>query len=135
MRQINPLYISLLLVVVLVIVFTKLHNTKDDYNESKNDLKKTEMMAKRLVALKRNWGEDRRKEEALLRVLKSSILREADLKKKRDGKILTITAEKADAKAVEFLLNKLMNGTFAIRSMRIRALDDAFASLHVEILL
>jgi len=135
MRQINPLYISLLLVLVLMIVFIRLNSAKEEYNEAKNELKKTEMMGKRIVALKRNWGEDASKEAALSRVLKASILQEAAIKKKREGKMLTITSEKAGAKAVEFLLNKLLNGTFAVKSLKIRALSDEFASVRVEILL
>lgn len=135
MRQINPLYISLLLVVVLMIVFVKLGNTKEDYNDSKNDLKKTEVMAKRIIALKKDWGEDKNRQETLIRVLNASVLSEADLKRRQEGDVMTITSKKADAKAVEFLLNKLMNGTYAIKTMRIRALDANSASIHVEIML
>ncbi len=133
MRQINPLYISLLFFVVLLIVFIKLNGAKAEHNEAKNDLIKTEMMAKRMVALKRNWGEDKGRERALERMLKASLLRDAALVKKREGKMITVTSRKVDARALEFLLNKLFNGTYAIKTLDIRRLDDEYASLRMEI--
>lgn len=133
MRQINPLYISLLFVVVLLLVFIKLHNAKEDQNRAKSDLVKTEMMAKRIVALKRNWDDGKARERALEKVLKASVLRNAGLIKKRKGKIITVTTKKVDAKAVEFLLNKLLNGTYAIRNIQLRRLNNEYASMRMEI--
>ena len=135
MRQINPLYISMLFVVVLTIVFIKLNAAKSGYNEARSELVKTEMMAKRIVALKKGWGEDKSKVQALERLLKASALRSASLIKSREGKMITLSSKKVDARAVEFLINKLYNGTFVIKSLQIRRLDDAYATLRMEIAL
>lgn len=133
MRQINPLYISLLFVVVLLLVFMKLDSAKEEHNRAKSDLVKTEMMAKHIVALKRNWDDGKARERALNKVLKASVLRNAGLSRKRKGKIITLSTKKVDARAVEFLLNKLLNGTYAIRSMQLRRLNNEYASMRMEI--
>jgi hypothetical protein len=135
MRQINPLYISLLFVVLVLIVFVKLDDAKEDQNHAKSELLKTELMAKRIVALKRNWDVGKGQEQALERVFKTSVLLDAGLTMNKKGEIITVTSKKMDAKAVEFLLNKLFNGTFAIKSMELRRLNDEYASIHMEIAL
>ena len=135
MRQINPLYLSLLFIVILLLVFVKLNDAKEDQNRAKSDLVKTEMMAKRILALKRNWDESKSREKALEKVFKASVLKSSGLLKKRKGKLITVTSKKIGAKAVEFLLNKLLNGTYVIRSMQLRRLNDEYASIRMEIAL
>ena len=133
MRQINPLYIALLLIAVLVMVVIRLDIAKETQRQAKADLEKTQVMAKRIEALKKSWDKGKATKKELDRLLKSSPLRSAGIESKEQRGTVSVIAKKIDAKAAEYLLNKLLNGTYIINTISIKRLDDETGALHAEI--
>ncbi|MEA3373496.1 MAG: hypothetical protein U9Q62_07385 [Campylobacterota bacterium] len=134
MKQINPLYIALFLVVVLIVMMAKLDGVKGLQEEAIAELEKTELMAKRTVALKKSWEANEQIRKSLNRLLRQTS-RNAEIEYKEQQGSMVITAKKINATAAEYLLNKLFNGTYVIKTMKIKRLDSESASLEVEITL
>ena len=135
MRQINPLYIVFLLIIVFIIVVVKLQSAKAVQSEAKTDMVKTEVMAKRLAALQKSWDNTKERKRALKQMLRAPSLRGADLTEKKNGNTVVLSTKKINAQAAEYLLNKLLNGTYVIKTVKIKQFDDESASMRVEIAL
>ena len=135
MRQVNPLYIALMLIAVLAVVGFRLDGAKQTQLQAKADLEKTQVMAKRIDALKKSWDKGKMVRKELDRLLKSSPLRNAGIESKEQRGSVSITAKKIDAKAAEYLLNKLLNGTYVIKTLSVKRLDAETGALHVEVAL
>lgn len=133
MRQVNPLYIALMLIAVLAVVGFRLDSAKQTQLQAKAELEKTQVMAKRIEALKKSWDKGKMMRKELDRLLKSSPLRNAGIESKEQRGSVAITAKKIDAKAAEYLLNKLLNGTYVIKTLSLKRLDAETGALHVEI--
>ncbi len=134
MKQINPLYIALFLIAVMVVVMFKREGAIAMQQETRAELKKTEMMAKRIGALKKSWEAGEQTKKSLDRLLKR-VSRTAKIEHKEQHDTIVITAKKIDAKTVSYMLNKLFNNTYVIKAMTIKRLDGKSASLEVEIML
>ena len=134
MKQINPLYIALFLIAVLIVVTVKLNGAIAMQKEVRAELEKSEVMAKRIVAFKKSWEVNDEMKKTLDRLLKRTA-RNTEIEYKEQHGSMVITAKKIKAKAAEYLLNKLFNGTYVIKTMSIKRLDSESASLEVEITL
>jgi uncharacterized membrane protein affecting hemolysin expression len=132
-KQINPFYLALFLVAMLGFVIFKLDNAQQMQRQARDDLRKTTATAEEIVALKRSWGDTKKAKDSLDRLLRSSQLQSAAISqtKKRGVVILESKAIKADA--ANYFLNKLLNGAFALKAMKLKRLDDETASLYLEI--
>ena len=135
MKQINPLYIALLLLVALAAVTLKLMEAHTTQKEALSALQKTEVTAKRIVALQKEWERGKESASALERLLRSAPLRETEFVTERKRNRIMITAKSIDKKAADYLLNKLLNNTYVITALEIRRLDAQRASLQMEVAL
>lgn len=134
MKQINPLIGALLLVLLFAVVVVRLEYAKEALGDARADLQKMKTLAERTQALKRSWGDVPQNEKALQRILASSRLKGAGIEKKKGRDTMNISAEKMTMKAAAYLLNKLLNGTYAIRKMDVSQVDSAHLRVHVEVL-
>lgn len=133
MRQINPLYLALLLVAALLLVIFKLDAAQEGQLQAKEELRKTTAMAEEIVALKRSWGDTNKMKSSLDRLLRASQLRSAKIKRTKKQGLITLESKAIKANAANYLLNKLLNGAYTIKTMKIKRLDRETASLYVEI--
>jgi hypothetical protein len=132
-KQINPLYIALLLVVALVVVILKLNEANAAQSAAVEALQETEKTAKRIVALQQAWGRGEESASALERLLRSAPLKETEFVTERTRNRIIVRAQSIDKKAADYLLNKLLNNTNVIKTLKIRRLGPQQASLHVEV--
>jgi len=133
MKQINPLYIILLLVVILFVVLFKLMQTKSELHEVHNSFYKNKEMVHEIVDIRQSWGNEKNTKNSLARILKSSLLRNAGIVQRTKRDRIELHGSSLDAKSASYLINRLFNEPFVIRSMKIRRLSKERASLDVEI--
>lgn len=133
MRQINPFVAALLLLLVLAFVIVRLTGAKDSLGEAKAQLQESRTMAERIVALKESWGSSPQKASRLQKLLASPQLRTAGIEKTTGRDTVNIVAENIEMKAAAYLLNKLFNDTYTIRSMEVVRVDSAHLRLKVEV--
>lgn len=133
MKQINPMYIALLLVVILGMVIFKLGQAKEAQNQVRTELQTTEGMAERIVALREQWDDPARRMAELDRLLRSPALREAAIVQKKGKNSIVLDAQSINRRSAEYLINKLLNDSYAIKSMTLKRLDATEASMHLEV--
>ena len=135
MKQINPLYIILLLLMILAVVLFNLVHVKDELHEAQNHFDKTKAMVHDIVDLQQTWDNKKQTKNSIRRILKSSVLRKAGVIQKEKRGAITLHADSLNSKTASYLLSRLMNEPFVIKSMKIRRLSKEQASLDVEIAL
>ncbi len=133
MKQINPLYLLLFLLLLLVVLFTSLQKVKAELNDAKSAIVKTTEIANEIVSLKRSWGDKKRSKKALLKILNSSLVKRSGLTYKVSSSKVVIDAESLASKELSYLLNKVLNKSLTISSLRVRSLDKYHVSLHMEV--
>lgn len=133
MKQINPLYIILLLVVILFVVLFRLMQSKTELHEAHNSFNMNKDMVHEIVNLRQSWGNQKATKNMLTRILKSSQLRNTEFVKKVKRDQIELHANSMDARSASYLIDRLFNEPFVIKSMKIRRLSKERASLDVEI--
>lgn len=133
MKQINPLYIILLLVVILFVVLFKLIQTKTELHEAHNSFYKNNEIVHNILDLRQSWDNQKTTKNTLTRILKSSQLRNTGIVQRVKRDQIELHASSMDSKSASYLINRLLNEPFLIRSMKIRRLSKERASLDVEI--
>lgn len=133
MRQINPLYIILLLFVLLFFVLFQLIHTKAVLHEAQSNFDKTKEMVHNVIDLRQNWDNEKRTENALGRILKSSLLSRADIIRKDKRGIIELRSSTMDSKSASYLISRLLNESFVIKSMKIRRLNKEQVAFDAEI--
>jgi len=133
MKQINPLYIILLLAVILFVVLFKLMQTKTELHEAHNSFYKSKEMVHNIVDLRQSWDNEKNTKNSLARILKSSQLRNAGIVQSAKRDRIELHGSSLDAKSASYLINRLFNEAFVIKSMKIRRISKERASLDVEI--
>lgn len=133
MRQVNPLYIILLLFVILFFVLFKLMSTKTALHEAQNSFHKTKEMVHNLVELRQNWDSEKRTKNSLGRILKSSMLNHTPITRRDKRGMIELHSSSMGSTSASYLTSRLLNETFVIKSMRIRRLSKEQVSFYAEI--
>jgi hypothetical protein len=132
-KQINPLYLALFLVATLGFVVFKLNSAQEAQRQARDDLSKTATMAEEIVALKRGWDDSKRTRSSLERLLRASQLQSAAIKQTKKQGLVVLESKAIKADAANYLLNKLLNGAYTLKTMKVRRLDGETASLYLEV--
>jgi len=133
MNRINPLYLGLLLVVILMISIFKLNSAKVQLQDAKDNFEKTSKLALELSALKKTYANSNKHKNALKRILNQASLKNAAIVAKYKNSNAKLSSESIDKKSLDFLMGKLLNSTFNISSFDIKKLSEQKASFKMEI--
>lgn len=133
MNQINPLHIGALLGALIVFLFFKLHTVKDELIQADASYKISEKLAVEVSSLKSVYAKKKKTQKAITRILASSSLKEAELSVKRDKQSVKIDSKSISKKALNFLMGKILNGSYKVERLKIKRLSDKKASLKMEI--
>jgi len=133
MKQINPLYVMALLVLALIFVMVKLNDATATKNEVLTELGTTQKMAKRITSLKRTWDRPKASKKSLVQLLKSPPLKNANITKKTARGSITIKATALNTHEMGYLMSKLLNGSYTIKSYHLKRLSEEKASLKMEL--
>lgn len=133
MRAINPIYIGLLLVVVLLVSIFSLNSAKSELIESKNKFTEKLEIANELDGLKKSYSKDSSSQKNLKRILSQKALKSANLNVKFKKGSVSLESKEMDRKSLNFLMTKILNGTYNVTNMKIKKLNDSKASFEMEI--
>lgn len=133
MNQINPLHIGAILGVLLAFLFFTLSGIKADLVEEKSLYHESEKLALELSALKAVYADKKKIQNSLERLLAQGSLKSASLKIKKDKKSIQISSKSMDAKALNSLMSKILNGSYNVSELKIRRVSESKASLKMEI--
>jgi len=133
MNQINPLHIGALLGVLLAFLFFTLSGIKSDLIEEKSLYHESEKLALELSGIKAVYADKKKIQKSLERLLAQSSLKSASLKIKKDKKSIQISSKSMDAKALNSLMSKILNGSYYVSELKIKRVSESKASLKMEI--
>lgn len=133
MNQVNPLHIGGLLIVLLIYSFVHLGGLKQELEEVERSYKESEKLAVNLSSLKDVYANKIKIKSSLDRVLAQTAVKSAKLSVKKEKKSIIIKGESVDARALNTLMSKILNGSYNITKLTIKRLSDTKASLDLEI--
>ena len=133
MRQINPLYVGLLLLFVLFFGLFELSQAKQEFSQKSEELQKTLNMAQKLKALKGVYANKTKMLSSLQRVLRQPSLKTAGIRQKMQKNSLVLESHAMNATQLHSLLTKIFNGHYNITQLSIKRLTEKKASFKAEI--
>lgn len=133
MNQVNPLHVGALLVVLLAFLFFTLGEVKSEFEDEKALYLESEKLAVELSALKDVYADKKKTQRSIERLLAQSSLQSADLVVKKDKKSIKISSKSIDAKVLNSLMGKVLNGSYNVSQLQIKRLSETKASLEMEI--
>lgn len=135
MRSVHPGYVVLLFVVGFVFMGWKLHEVKNAYGHAAVTLQETKAMARQTVALNKTWGQKQADLQTLETMAKGPLFVGVNVTMQMRGRLWSVTVERANKKAAEYLLGRLLNAPYVIKALSLKRIDATHASLHVEVAL
>ncbi len=133
MNQINPLHVGALLLVLIMFLFFKLSGVKAELDETKVEFAKSEALAVDLNSLKSVYGDKKKIQKSIDRILSQSSIKAAKLHVKREKNFIKISSQSLDTKSLNSLMGKILNGSYNITALKIKKLSQTKASLEMEI--
>ncbi len=133
MNRINPLYIGALLLLILGFMVVELNSVKEEYSEAKESYKETLKIANELSGLKNVYANKAKTKKSLQKVLRNATLRASKIQSKSKKSGMSISAKSMDMKALNYLIGKVLNGTYQIERLKIKQLSEYRVSLDMEI--
>ncbi len=133
MNRINPLHIAALLIIILIFFMFKLSSAKDELTDTKELYQETLSLSTQLNGLKEVYSNKNEIQKSLKILLRNSTLRSSNIKQNISRSSMIINSESMDKMALNFLMGKLLNGSYNIVSLKIKRLSKKNASLEVEI--
>ncbi len=133
MKVINPIYIALLLMSILFISIFSLNSAKSDLIKSKTSFLETSQIANELGGLKKAYLKNNSSQKNLKIILNKKILKAAKLDVEFKKNSVSLKSDEMDRRALNFLMGKILNGTYNVTSMKIRKLSESKASFNMKI--
>jgi len=133
MNRINPLYLGLSLIVLITFISYRLNSLSNEYILAKNEYKERLALANELSSLKNVYADKKMVRKSLEKILNNSTLKKYKFNKTFTKSSLKIEAKSLDIKGLNFLMGKLLNGTYQIKALKIKKLSDLRVSLELEI--
>lgn len=133
MNRINPIYIAVLLLILLVFLVYKLDATKIELKENEEAYKITKNIALQLTSLKDVYADKQNIKKSLQKILKHPSLKSASLDIKFKKSSFVLGSQSMDISKLNLLVGKLLNATFIIESMNVKRVSDTKVELKMEI--
>jgi hypothetical protein len=133
MNKVNPLHIGALLLTVLIFLFFKLGTLKEQLDESKLTYKESKQIANKLSALEEIYGDQRKINTSIQRVLRQPSLKTVKIVVLPSKESMKISAKAINANELNSLMGKVFNGNYNVSRLEIIKTDANKASLEMEI--
>lgn len=133
MNQVNPLQIGVLLVVVLSFLFFNLGGIKEELKDAKSEFKESEKLSIELSSLKDVYANKKKSKRDMDRLLAHSSLKKANLDIKRTKTSVNVSSKSIESSSLNYLMGKVLNGSYNISILKIKRLSDTNAALNMEI--
>lgn len=135
MRRIHPLYIAPFLIAFIVILGVKIAQAKAGLHEAKSEFQKISELSYEISKLQDIYDNKEKTLSSLGTILKHPSLEDASLEQKVVVKKVYISSEGMRKSDLDFFISKLLNGSYAIVALEIKAINQEEASLKMEIAL
>lgn len=135
MKRIHPLYIAPFLIVFIAILGVKVDQTKASLHEATSELQRASELSYEISKLQDIYDNSAKTLSSLDLILKHSSLKDASLEQKVVAKKVYISSSGMKKGDLDFFISKLLNGSYAITALEIKALNSEEASLKMEIAL
>ncbi len=132
-RQIKPMYMIMLLATLFAVVLVKLNTTRQEHQRLMAELAELKQTALHIDEHRKVWKEGPDIQQDVERLLKHPKLRGTDLKVTGKQGSLKVVSEGLGSEHLDYVLNKLLNGPYAITALDIRKKSHVSASLLVEV--
>lgn len=133
MKSVNPLHIIALLVVFLLFIFIQLSGAKTELLEAKETYAETLSLSTKLKGLQEVYADKNSVKKSINILLRQHSLKAAKMKQSIGTSSVTISSESMDKTALNSLMSKILNGSYNVRTCKIKALSERKASFTMEI--
>ncbi len=133
MNRVNPLYIGAVLLLILIFFAFKLNSAKSELIDAKATYSDTIKLAEELKELKIVYDNKSKTQKDLQKILLHQTLKPALIKQDMKKSSLKIDSESMGLDELNFIMGKLLNGTYNISSFKVKRLSDTKVSFHMEI--
>ncbi len=123
MNRINPLYLGLFLVTMLLFLSFLLSSAKEELSQTKEAYRDSLKLSSELSGLKKVYAKK----------MKLSLLKSPSLVQKTTKSGVTLSSDAMDIRELNTLMGKLLNGAYNITILKINRLSQTKASLYLEI--
>jgi len=133
MNRINPIHIAALLIVLLFFDMLKLNAAKEELADTKESYAQTLVLAQKIKGLKSSYFNKTKVLKSINTLLRNGTVRSADITKKVTNSSILLTSDNMNIRSLNFLMGKILNGSYVISDLQIKRLTDKKASLKLEI--
>jgi hypothetical protein len=132
-NRVNPLHIVALLFVALLFGFFKLSSIKEVLQEEEKRYSSSKKVAQELLAYKKLYGDKKRVQNGIERILSQGSLKNVDIVLSRKANSLEIRSKTIKLQELNALMSKILNGAYDVRRIDIKAAGKTEASVAMEI--
>ncbi|QOP43685.1 hypothetical protein FJR45_06855 [Sulfurimonas sediminis] len=133
MNRLNPLYVGIFLLLLLLFFALKLIDAKKELQQEKILYEKTLKVALDTSALKKAFANKEKEKKEILHILSNPVLKSSNIKKEITNSGIHISSQNMDIKALNFLMGKILNTTFNITMLKIKRISENKSTLEVKI--
>ncbi|WP_434636251.1 hypothetical protein MLC35_06515 [Sulfurimonas sp. NW7] len=133
MNRLNPLYVGIFLLLLLLFFVLKLIDAKKELHQEKILYEKTLKVSLDTSALKKAFANKEKEKKEILHILSNPVLKSSKIKKEITNSGIYISSQNMDIKALNFLMGKILNTTFNITMLKIKRISESKSTLEVKI--
>ena len=130
MKRLNPLYIVLLFLTLVVVSFVLVIKEKDIYMQKIKDINALEVKAKEYKNLSQFWKNQKFIEKTIDEILKNSMLKNEKISKTSTKESIKIKIESSNPQVLDNFLNRFLNKQLIIKKIEI---DKNFINLEIGV--
>lgn len=130
MKRLNPLYIVLLFLTLVVVSFVLVIKEKDIYMQKIKDMNILEVKAKEYKNLSQFWKNQKFIEKTIDEILKNSMLKNEKITKTSTKESIKIKIESSNPQVLDNFLNRFLNKQLIIKKIEI---DKNFINLEIGV--
>ncbi|WP_324170593.1 hypothetical protein [Sulfurimonas sp.] len=123
MNRINPLYLGLFFIVLIIFISFKLSSSKSELTELKEAYKESLKLSTELSSLKKVYTKK----------VNLASLRSVSVVQKRTETGATLSSVSMSFKELNSLMSRILNGAYNITGLKIKKLSATKVSLYLEI--
>lgn len=134
MNRVNPLHVTVLLLIIIVFLFTKILNIQSDIAKERQAFVKNQHIAKKLYAYKKLYVNNQQSRESLKKFFSQKSLKQTKLKLLYHDNTLGIITKSISLDSLNALISKILNTGYRIKLIEIEQIDETHAKVHMEII-
>lgn len=130
MKRLNPLYVILLFLTILIISIFLLNKEKNNFKEKSQEYSTFKIKAKEYKNLKEQWLNEKFVNETLDQILKNKIFSNQKILRATTKDLVKVRIESDDPKILDSFLNKILNKQLELKKLEI---EKRFINLEIGI--